>query len=117
LNLLNNAVDAVQALPEKWVRLSVFEKGDELEIAITDSGNGIPESLRAKMGQPFFTTKEVGQGTGLGLSISRGIVEAHGGTLQLDTSCAHTRFVVRLPKSARTRTEGAQQGRIVSVAR
>ena len=106
LNLLNNAVDAVQPLPEKWVELAVREEGDELEIAVTDSGNGIPENLREKMGQPFFTTKEVGQGTGLGLSISRGIAEAHGGTLQLDTSCAHTRFVVRLPKARKEKGPG-----------
>lgn len=110
LNLLNNSVDAVQSLPEKWVEVAVRDAGDELEIAVMDSGNGIPESMRARMGQPFFTTKEVGKGTGLGLSISRGIVEAHGGHLVLDTASPHTRFVVTLPKSVVDRKEMALAG-------
>ena len=63
------------------------------------------------MGQPFYTTKEVGQGTGLGLSISRGIVEAHGGQVTLDAGCPHTRFVVTLPKSAVLRKEAVLAGR------
>jgi PAS domain S-box-containing protein len=100
LNLLNNAVDAIQPLPEKWVAVEIRDCRDKLEIRVTDSGPGIPEHLRAKLGQPFFTTKEVGRGTGLGLSISRGIIEAHGGRLRLDTSCEHTRFIVQLPKAA-----------------
>jgi len=98
LNLLNNAVDAVQALDDKWVEVSVRNSAKEVEISVTDSGSGIPENIRHKMGQPFFTTKDVGHGTGLGLSISRGIIEAHGGRLELDTSCTHTRFVITLPK-------------------
>ena len=113
LNLLNNSVDAVQSLPEKWVEVAVRDAGEELEIAVMDSGSGIPESLRARMGQPFFTTKEVGKGTGLGLSISRGIVEAHGGHLVLDTTSPHTRFVVTLPKSAGDRKEMAAAGQAV----
>jgi PAS domain S-box-containing protein len=111
LNLLNNAVDAVQNLPEKWVELSARECGDNLEISVTDSGSGIPESIREKMGQPFFTTKEVGLGTGLGLSISRGIIEAHGGQLSLDSDCAHTRFVIKLPKCVAVRKEAVLAGR------
>ena len=66
-------------------------------IAITDSGLGIPEEIRAKLMQPFFTTKAVGKGTGLGLSISRKIVEAHGGTFEIDASAKNTRFVIKLP--------------------
>lgn len=99
LNLLNNAVDAVQPLQEKWVELQVRSTGKEVEISVTDSGGGIPEKIRDKMGQPFFTTKQVGHGTGLGLSISKGIVEAHGGHLNFDAQCEHTRFVVTLPKA------------------
>jgi PAS domain S-box-containing protein len=103
LNLLNNAVDAVQELPEKWVELQVRNAGKEVEIAVMDSGTGIPEKFRNKVGQPFFTTKVVGQGTGLGLSISKGIVEAHGGHLDLDAGCEHTRFVVTLPRAVAAR--------------
>jgi PAS domain S-box-containing protein len=99
LNLLNNAVDAVQALSDKWVEVAVRDTGKEIEISVTDSGAGIPEKIRSKMGQPFFTTKEVGHGTGLGLSISKGIVEAHGGHLTVDPECEHTRFLVTLPRA------------------
>jgi C4-dicarboxylate-specific signal transduction histidine kinase len=111
LNLLNNAVDAVQELPEKWIELSVQDEGGDLEISVTDSGTGIPERVREKMGQPFFTTKEVGQGTGLGLSISQGIVKAHGGKLTLDSECRNTRFVISLPKSVVMSKEAALASR------
>lgn len=97
LNLLNNADDAVLELPEKWVRLALREVDDHLYITITDSGRGIPPDLREKIMRPFFTTKGVGLGTGIGLSVSKGIIENHQGTLTLDTTCAHTSFVIKLP--------------------
>ena len=79
--------------------------GKDVEISVTDSGRGIPEKIRDKVGQPFFTTKVAGPGTGLGLSISRGIVEAHGGSLHLDPDREHTRFVVILPKAVALKKE------------
>ena len=111
LNLLNNAVDAVHSLPEKWVELQVRNAGQDVEISVTDSGKGIPEKIRDKLGQPFFTTKQVGHGTGLGLSISKGIVEAHGGHLDLDAECEHTRFVVTLPKAMAVQNEPVVVGK------
>ncbi len=99
LNLLNNSFHAIENLQEKWVRISVQEDQDNIEISVTDSGTGISSQVREKIFQPFFTTKGVGQGTGLGLSISKGIIENHKGTLMLDETSAHTRFVLRLPKS------------------
>ena len=54
------------------------------------------------MMQPFFTTKDVGKGTGLGLSISLGIIQDHRGTLQFDSSCPNTRFVITLPVMVNT---------------
>jgi C4-dicarboxylate-specific signal transduction histidine kinase len=98
LNLLNNAFDAVSELEEKWVRLEVRSAGVMLEFSVTDSGAGIPEEVRTKMTQPFFTTKEVGMGTGLGLSIASGIISAHGGTIEVDTISPNTRFVVQIPQ-------------------
>jgi C4-dicarboxylate-specific signal transduction histidine kinase len=71
LNLLGNAFDAIQGLSEKWVRIEACEHGNCIEISVTDCGNGIPEPLREKIMEPFFTTKDVGKGTGLGLSISQ----------------------------------------------
>lgn len=101
LNLLNNAFDAASELTERWVRLEVRDAGDTVTIAVTDSGGGIPRAVRDAMMRPFFTTKGVGKGTGLGLSVSKGIVESHGGSLELDETCTHTRFVVTLPKLAK----------------
>lgn len=98
LNLLNNAFDAVETLTEKWVEIRVEERGAELEVSILDSGRGISPAILPNLMLPFFTTKEVGRGTGLGLSISKGIVEAHRGSLVVDTDCPHTRFVMTLPK-------------------
>lgn len=97
LNILNNAYDAIQSLPEKWVVVSAEVIGAEVCIRVTDSGLGIPADIQAKLMQPFFTTKEIGKGTGLGLSISRGIVEAHGGKMYIDSDCKNTCFVVSLP--------------------
>lgn len=101
LNLLNNAFDAVSGSgaeqKEKWVRLSVERLLTGVEFSMTDSGPGIPQELRPKVMQPFFTTKAVGQGTGLGLSISQGIIEAHGGRFYLDEISERTRFVIWLP--------------------
>jgi PAS domain S-box-containing protein len=103
LNLFSNAFDAIQELPVKWIRLDAEDLGGSVQIAVTDSGDGIPSEIAAKMMHPFFTTKGVGQGTGLGLSISRGIVESHRGTLRHDPSAPNTRFVVVLPKSQATK--------------
>lgn len=105
LNLLNNASDAIEALEERWITLEVQSEGDSVIFVITDSGKGIPQDVREKMMQPFFTTKDVGKGTGLGLSISKGIVEKHLGTLRYDEGCTNTRFVVSLPRTAKKATQ------------
>jgi C4-dicarboxylate-specific signal transduction histidine kinase len=97
LNLVHNACDAVVALSERWIEVIADVKDTSVVVTITDSGSGIPEHLRDKILQPFFTTKEVGKGTGLGLSISKSIIEAHGGTLAIDTAHTNTRFVITLP--------------------
>ncbi len=98
LNLLSNAVDAVKDLPERWVRIEFADVGPTVDLAVVDSGEGIPENLHGSIFQHFFTTKTPGNGTGLGLSVSRGIAENHHGHLWLDTAAGNTRFVVRLPK-------------------
>jgi len=97
LNLLNNAFDAVHLTRDPWVEVEALQAGDGVEIRVTDCGPGIPPEIRARIMQPFFTTKEVGKGTGLGLSIARGIMEAHRGRIDLDPDHPQTRFVLRLP--------------------
>jgi signal transduction histidine kinase len=99
LNLLSNSADAIKAIPEKWITISALEVGEHVEIRVTDSGAGIPEEVRAKIFQPFFTTKEEGQGTGIGLNVSRRIIESHGGELEVDITCTNTCFVARIPKA------------------
>lgn len=97
LNLLNNAYDAVEELPVKWIRLEVHSLNDKVQISVTDSGSGIPESERENIFQPFYTTKPAGKGTGLGLSLSKKMIEEHRGVLALDHTASHTRFVIEIP--------------------
>jgi two-component system, NtrC family, sensor kinase len=107
LNLLVNASHAISDVVKdsgNLGRLDVRTRldGKEVEISISDTGTGIPESARDKIFDPFFTTKEVGKGTGQGLSISRSvIVNKHGGTLRFESECGRgTTFFIRLPISA-----------------
>jgi PAS domain S-box-containing protein len=69
LNLVSNAGDAASA-GERWVRVDVIEGPDAVRVRVVDGGPGVPPSLRARVMDPFFTTKEPGRGTGLGLSIA-----------------------------------------------
>lgn len=95
LNLINNAFYAVterkkqQPLNyEPTVQVSTKRIGNTIELQVKDNGNGIPDKVRDKIFQPFFTTKPAGQGTGLGLSLSYDIVKAHGGKLLVESRYA-----------------------------
>lgn len=98
LNLISNACDAVADQNERWIKISAQKQSGVVKIFVSDSGQGIPEKVRDKIFQPFFTTKEIGRGTGLGLSISKGIIESHGGSLSVDSSSQNTRFVIQIPE-------------------
>ncbi|MBC7537670.1 MAG: PAS domain S-box protein [Bacteriovorax sp.] len=97
VNLISNSIDAISNHDIRWIRLEAIRFGEFVEISVTDSGAGISEDLSQKIMQPFFTTKETGKGTGLGLSISHGIIEKHGGTINLDPCSRNTRFVIQIP--------------------
>jgi C4-dicarboxylate-specific signal transduction histidine kinase len=98
VNLINNAVDAVEPLNEKWVEINLDSEGEHIVINVTDSGNGIRKDIQEKIMKPFFTTKPVGKGTGLGLSISHTIIKNHNGKIAIDNACKNTRFTITLPK-------------------
>jgi len=96
VNILNNAYDAMDDHGE--IRIESHTRNDWLEISITDTGPGIPDSVLPHIFEPFFTTKMDGKGTGLGLAICHGIVTSHGGTLSVQTMLGKgTTFTVRLP--------------------
>jgi len=97
MNLVSNSFDALKGTPDSWIRLEATVKGEFVEIAVSDSGPGIPAEIQAKLMTPFFTTKGAGNGTGLGLSISRRIAIDHGGEFLYDSKSPNTRFILRLP--------------------
>ncbi|MGB5190706.1 sensor histidine kinase, partial [Robiginitalea sp.] len=105
LNLLNNAFYAVnekkQTAPGEYsptVSLITKKTKNEIEIRVSDNGKGMPQHIRDKVFQPFFTTKPTGQGTGLGLSLSYDIIKAHGGTLEVESEEGiGTEFIIKLP--------------------
>ena len=100
INLLSNAVDAIETSPAKWIQIEIMkDQNSSAKIRVSDSGPGVPPEIEDKILQPFFTTKPVGKGTGLGLSITLGIVQDHDGTLHIDRSTDVTTFVVTLPIS------------------
>ena len=98
LNLLANAYDAVVQRPIRRVRVATEVVNGEVQIAVIDSGPGVPAELVPRIMEPFFTTKEIGKGTGLGLSLSSGIAAAHGGRLTYDRTASETRFVLTLKR-------------------
>ncbi len=98
MNILSNAIDAIDNKGVIKISTSVFKKC--IRISIKDSGYGIPENLKDKIFDPFFTTKGVGKGTGLGLSISQGIIEKHNGCIEVQSKSGEgTEFIISIPVS------------------
>lgn len=81
VNLITNALDAVESRIERRIMIQVFKEESIFKIRVADNGYGISEELKGKIMQPFFTTKNSQRGTGLGLSICYEIVEQHGGKI------------------------------------
>jgi len=103
INILINAIDAMKPGGNITITTCVSvsaSKSDQkgIEIAVTDTGCGIPPENLDKLFDPFFTTKEVGHGTGLGLAVSYGIVERHGGTIRVQSEVGRgSTFTIWLP--------------------
>jgi C4-dicarboxylate-specific signal transduction histidine kinase len=98
INLLTNARDAVADSPRKAIRISGSVGSAVVEVAVADTGHGIPAELEGRIFDPFFTTKEVGKGTGLGLSITYGIIKEHSGTISVVSPPGEgATFLIHLP--------------------
>ena len=97
LNLLNNAIDAVQGCSIKKIELKALSNSEQIRISVTDSGCGIADNNKDKILDPFFSTKPVGTGTGLGLSISQKIIADHQGHIEFTSREGRTEFVLFLP--------------------
>jgi two-component system C4-dicarboxylate transport sensor histidine kinase DctB len=85
VNLLTNAADAVADREDRRIRLSARATGGSVIVTVEDSGAGVPPEIAARIFDPFFSTKGVGNGLGLGLSISYNILKDFGGELALDS--------------------------------
>jgi two-component system NtrC family sensor kinase len=106
LNLLLNAAEATHGKSERRVTVSTSAGGGFVRLVVSDNGEGIaPENL-AKIFHPFFTTKPEGKGVGLGLAVSYGIIEAHGGEIEVSSKVGEgTTFTVSLPLQPRPGSE------------
>jgi two-component system NtrC family sensor kinase len=96
MNLINNAIDAIGS--DGMIEIETALDKDIITISIHDNGPGIPESVKKRIFDPFYTTKATGKGTGLGLSISYSIIEKMGGRITVESSPGNgATFVVCLP--------------------
>lgn len=98
LNLLNNALHAVEEGAVRNVAVTAEDSGESVEVCVTDSGPGVDPEIEDKLFEPLVTTKQPGKGTGLGLSISKRIIESHHGTISYTRVDGQTHFKISLPK-------------------
>jgi two-component system, NtrC family, sensor kinase len=98
LNLLLNAAEATHSKSDRKVRIGTLKGEGEVLLQVSDNGEGIPPENLAKIFDPFFTTKPEGKGVGLGLAVSYGIVDSHGGELEVKSTVGEgTTFTMSLP--------------------
>lgn len=98
LNLINNAIDAVMNLENKWLHINIKETDDKVILKIQDSGT-ISDEIKERILKDSFTTKPIGKGTGIGLIVSKRIIAAHNGTLEFIKDSPTTTFIITLPKT------------------
>ena len=109
LNLIVNAEYAMRRAPSRRLIIRTGREGDTVVTEVVDTGVGMADETLQRVFEPFFTTKPAGEGTGLGLSVSYGIVEAHGGTITVESAEGKgTTFRILLPIA---RTHGTTRDR------
>ncbi len=96
MNLLMNAAHAIDQHGE--IRVKTWQDSGRINIAISDTGSGIPEDIQKRIFEPFYTTKEVGKGTGLGLSIAYDIIKKHDGEIKVESKVGNgSTFTISIP--------------------
>lgn len=96
-NLIDNAIDAMDGRGTLTVRAEADPEGDGVRVTICDTGPGIPDEVRQRLFEPFYTTKPPGKGTGLGLHITHNVIGNHGGRVEVDSEPGRTCFEISLP--------------------
>ena len=96
-NLVDNAIDAMDGRGSLTLQAGPDPDGDGVRVTICDSGPGIPDEVRPRLFEPFYTTKPPGKGTGLGLHISHNVIARHGGRIEVRSSAAGACFEISLP--------------------
>lgn len=96
-NLIDNALDAMEKTPDPKLKIKITPNKDKVCVDFTDNGPGIPEEIREKIFQPYFTTKQMGKGTGIGLDLVNQILNRHGGNINVSSNSGKTTFSVELP--------------------
>jgi len=98
MNILSNGIHANKDREQGGISISTRREDDWAVVRISDTGCGMPPEVISHIFNPFFTTKQVGEGTGLGLSISHGIIEDHGGKIEVESEVGRgTTFTLRIP--------------------
>lgn len=110
VNLITNAIDAMKAVDQPSLFLSVSVSEGRVRLIVEDNGSGLPEEAAGQVFDPFFTTKDVGQGLGLGLSISYNIIKDFGGSISaVNRETAGARFILDLVEATPSKGEEAAE--------
>lgn len=99
-NLIDNAIDAMEDSKPARLEIDTRQDNEFIKTVIRDNGSGIPEDIKSRIFDPFYTTKEIGKGTGLGLDVVKSIIDRHNGTIKVESEAGKTEFEVCIPIEA-----------------